>query len=231
MTSHEIGRLLVSALVGLSLGASSTASGQAVPKQANPAPLRELFLELDTNGDRVVSPDEVPDRGHAAFQTLLKHGDRDRDGRLSAEEYRDLMQRAGQARAGLATPEQRQRRFAQIDANHDGKLDGKELPGGPARLRLLDRDGDGSVSRDEFVAMSPNPAGPRANPAAGPLLRRLQAMDKDGDHRISREEFTGVPARFDRLDTNHDGFLDQADRPDAGSGPGPGERPKVKARS
>jgi hypothetical protein len=37
-------------------------------------------------------------------------------------------------------------------------------------------------------------------------------MDKNGDGRISRDEFTGQPAMFDRLDLNHDGYLDQSDR-------------------
>jgi hypothetical protein len=43
-------------------------------------------------------------------------------------------------------------------------------------------------------------------------------MDKNGDGRVSRDEFTGRPAMFDRVDTNHDGFLDSADHlrgPDA----------------
>ena len=51
------------------------------------------------------------------------------------------------------------------------------------------------------------------------MLERLRAMDKDGDGRVSREEFTGRPAMFDRLDANHDGFLDPSDR----------SEPKVRA--
>ena len=43
-------------------------------------------------------------------------------------------------------------------------------------------------------------------------MQRLRAMDKNGDGRISRDEFTGRPAAFDRLDANHDGYLDRADR-------------------
>jgi Ca2+-binding EF-hand superfamily protein len=225
MRIQEIGRLALVILITIST--RSSASGQVSPpsKPASPAPLRDLFQELDTNGDRVISVDEIPARGQAAFQTLLRYGDRDHDGKLAAEEFRDLMQRVGQNRAALATPAQLKRRFAMLDANKDGKLDGKELPGGPARLQRLDRDGDGFVSREEFLAMNQNRAGARPNPAAdpaaaGPLQRRLKAMDKNGDQRISRDEFTGIPARFDRLDTNHDGFLDSADRPGPAAQPG-----------
>jgi Ca2+-binding EF-hand superfamily protein len=47
------------------------------------------------------------------------------------------------------------------------------------------------------------------------LLERLKAMDKDGDGRVSRAEFSGKARLFDRLDRNHDGYLDRADRKQA----------------
>lgn len=36
----------------------------------------------------------------------------------------------------------------------------------------------------------------------------VSKMDRDGDGRISREEFVGDPALFEKLDHNHDGFID-----------------------
>jgi hypothetical protein len=143
------GLFMMTILVG---SGSSSALGQALPRPQGPAPMRELFLDLDSNGDRVISADEVPAKGRAAFQTLLEYGDLDHDGKLSADEFRGVLERANRNRP-VASPEQRQRRFAQLDANGDGKLDDKELPGGPARLRRFDRDGDGFLSREEFVAM------------------------------------------------------------------------------
>jgi hypothetical protein len=139
----------------------SSALGQVLPRPQATAPLRELFLDLDSNGDRVISSDEVPAKGRAAFQTLLEYGDLDHDGKLSADEFRSVLERANRNRP-VASPEQRQRRFAQLDANGDGKLDEKELPGGPARLQRFDRDGDGFLSREEFLAMSP--PGPAQRP-------------------------------------------------------------------
>jgi Ca2+-binding EF-hand superfamily protein len=197
--------------------AATTLPAQEVPRRDRAAPLRELFIELDTNGDRVVTADEVPDGGRGAFQILLKHGDRDRDGKLTAEEYRDVLQKAGRSAGRLAAPGDRRNRFGQLDRDGDGKLGPTEVPGGPARLRQLDRDGDKALSRKEFGANQPDRAVPGLKPGndaapQGPLVKRLKAMDRDGDGRISRDEFTGRPALFERLDVNRDGFLDPTDR-------------------
>lgn len=198
------------------------ARGQ-VPKKDQAAPLRDLFQELDTGGDRVISPEEVPAQGKLAFEALLKHGDSDHDGKLSAAEYRTLMQRAAREGAATAPRAQRERRFAQLDANKDRKLDAAELPGGSAQLNKMDRNGDGYVARDEFVAAAPARPGAAAKedaeqrPGTGPMLERLKAMDRDHDGRVSREEFSGRPAAFNRLDTNHDGYLDRADRKGQGA--------------
>jgi hypothetical protein len=50
-------------------------------------------------------------------------------------------------------------------------------------------------------------------------MGRIMAFDTDGDGRISRAEMAAAPTRggrdpsrrFDRMDTNHDGYLDQAE--------------------
>ena len=39
------------------------------------------------------------------------------------------------------------------------------------------------------------------------LRRRLVAMDKNQNQQISRDEWTRRPQIFDRIDSNHDGFL------------------------
>jgi len=149
------------------LALSCVASGQAqkkpdgpMSKPQSPAPLRDLFLELDANGDRVIERDEVPESGRKAFDTLLKYGDTDNDGKLEAAEYRNLMQKINWARVG--TPEQRKRRFKNLDKNEDGKLGPDEFQGGIARFHELDRNGDGFLSRDEIPWLSPGAAAGKA---------------------------------------------------------------------
>jgi Ca2+-binding EF-hand superfamily protein len=207
-------RLLAATLV---LGAAPMSLGQ-VPKGAqSPTPFRDLFMDLDSNGDRVIERQEVPESGRPMFDRLLKYGDRNKDGKLQAEEFRDLLQSVNWA--GAIPPDQREQRFRNLDRNRDGKLDRQEFQGGPARFSQLDRDGDGFLSRDEIPWLNTGKPAPGARPApAGvdgerPLLRRLESMDRNGDGRVSRKEFTGRPALFDRLDVNRDGYLDKADRP------------------
>jgi Ca2+-binding EF-hand superfamily protein len=198
------------------LGSTSIALAQAPKASESPAPLRDLFIDLDTNNDRVVERDEVPESGQEAFRTLLKYGDANRDGKLEAEEYRNLMLKVNWGQT--VPPEQREKRFRNLDKNQDGKLGPQEFQGGSARFGQLDRNGDGFLSRDEIPWLNTDKPATKAKPSSPakggdkPALQRLQAMDKDGDGRISRDEFKGRPAMFDRLDANHDGFLDSSER-------------------
>jgi len=100
-------------------------------------------------------------------------------------------------------------------------------------LQLMDKDKDGTVSRqefmkfmsDEFDRLDVNKDGELdANELAETHLRHLpseeeraghgtvlllQLMDKDKNGRVSRQEFTNfMAAEFDRLDVNKDGKLD-----------------------
>lgn len=197
-------------------GLSPRAQAQAAKAAQSPAPLRELFTDLDTNNDRVVEADEIPESGLRAFRTLLRYGDANHDGKLEAGEFRDLLRKTN---AATAVPlEQRESRFRKLDANHDGKLAPTEFQGGAPRFGRLDRNHDGFLSRDEIPWLSSGSV-PAKNEAKGkgkrtesPIPGRLKSMDKDGDGRVSRDEFTGRAAMFSRLDANHDGFLDRSDR-------------------
>jgi Ca2+-binding EF-hand superfamily protein len=57
-----------------------------------------------------------------------------------------------------------------LDVNHDGKIDAAELANAPARLKTLDKNADGKLTRDE-AGLPPGfgrPAGPPGGPGAGP---------------------------------------------------------------
>lgn len=71
-------------------------------------------------------------------------GDADGDGQLSAEEYGDMPN-------AVEATRQRQA-FARLDQNADGVLTPEEFPSVVGRLRTLDADGDGLVTRDEMRA-------------------------------------------------------------------------------
>jgi len=74
------------------LGLATLAPGQTPKQPATPTPWRDLFMELDANNDRVIERAEVPEAGRKAFERLLNHGDANHDGKLEAEEFRDLLQ-------------------------------------------------------------------------------------------------------------------------------------------
>ena len=96
--------------------------------------------------------------------------------------------------------------FEQLDANKDGQLARDEVS--PERRRLFerllrtaDKDGNGTLSKDEFVAgmaANPRPATGAAAPAGGqperPRLERLNPdvlfarLDRNGDGKITRDE-------------------------------------------
>ena len=72
-------------------------------------------------------------------------------------------------------------------------------------LDLLNRNfGRMDVNGDEAL---------QANEIVGVRADQIRALDTDGDHEVSREEFVkGGLTRFDRIDTNHDGVLTNAER-------------------
>ena len=76
-----------------------------------------------------------------------------------------------------------QSRFDRLDANHNGTLTGAEMEqqggasGGGGRLARLDSNGDGAISKQEFVSGQ---------------LQMMQRIDKNQDGALSKEEFARV---------------------------------------
>jgi Ca2+-binding EF-hand superfamily protein len=194
---------------GLCLIALTWAHGRASAQA--PGNLREVFEALDANGDGQIEREEVPDDGRKAFDRLLKQGDANRDGKLAAEELRDLSEevRAALGDEAVGAGEVRQR-LLKMDRDGDGKVQKSEFDGPAEAFRRLDRDDDGAITPKDFQ----RPAQPAAN-ALPPAMRRL---DRNGDGKIERKEFPGRPAMFSKLDRNNDGVLSAAELRNARDG-------------
>lgn len=133
---------------GLPALAQPTPSPAPVPTRPNPV---QMFLDTDTNRDGRISWDE----GWAWVQARFAQADADRDGGLTAEEFRAL--RPGPRREP-PTGERAERfqRMAQAgfraaDANRDGRVSLDEIrPMAEARFRAMDANADNAVTPDEL---------------------------------------------------------------------------------
>ena len=199
----------------------------------------KIFGRFDANRDGKIVAAEVPDEGRGIFERLLARADKNGDGELTKQELVDAVNLLKPAAAGKPGQMDPARIFDNLDANSDGKLSADEIPDGRPMLQALlkrgDRDGDGSLSREEFMTgfaalragqpgqgggqpgQKPNPSAPdRPQPDAGKLRQRLTQrfaqMDADHDGKVSRQEFDArQQARFAKLDTNGDGYLEPSE--------------------
>ncbi len=147
-------------------------------------------------------------------------GDTDGDGRISRAEFVD---------GRLA-------RLTAIDANRDGSISAEERRSGfdtrrnqraSARFEALDKDGNGSVSREEFTAREPR--GDRAENAGRGGRHGMgrgghrgggrghgggewgQGAETRGPLAIADVQ-TRLTTQFDRVDANRDGFITAEER-------------------
>lgn len=94
-------------------------------------------------------------------------------------------------------------RFAMLDRNGDGKVSRDEYDG-DAFFRLVDADHDYRVSVEEVQAV----LGPQRD-GEFPAAELLRIADQNGDGELSAEEMRrSSEMRFQRLDANRDGNLE-----------------------
>jgi Ca2+-binding EF-hand superfamily protein len=157
---------------------------------------------LDADRDNIISAAEI-----ANAPSALKKLDKNRDGKLTAEE------------CGFGTPAKlaldivlatRTRRgfmrihpvLAALDADHDAEISLDEIKRAPAALKTLDKNGDGRLTIDELLP----------DPTASWAAQLIFAYDKNGDGVLSKDERSSerdvrVRALLDRADRNHDGVV------------------------
>jgi len=178
-----------------------------------------MLARFDSDGDGRISRDEAPEWLKQGFGEIDRNG----DGFLDEEELRAMRGRRRGGRGGRegapgqegARPEWTGRGrtgptlLALLDADRDLSLSAKEIENAPKALLDLDKGGDGALSREELA----------------PPPRPLAGLDRDGDGRISREEASErLKRRFDELDKDKDGFLDEAELKALDAVPGPSDR-------
>lgn len=100
--------------------------------------------------------------------------------------------------------------LAVLDRNGNGKIDAEEIDLAVASLRKLDKNKDGQITREEIGGAGASRPGRPESGARQPLFGSL---DKDGDGKISKEEAPErMKERFDRMDLNSDGFIDEEEQ-------------------
>ncbi|MEP7341930.1 MAG: hypothetical protein ABI977_29635 [Acidobacteriota bacterium] len=88
------------------------------------------------------------------------------------------------------------RKLKKMDANRDGQITRDEWKGRPKAFGKLDKDNDGTISRQEAM-----------NARQDRGKQRLKRIDTNNDGQISRNEWNGNPDAFSKLDANNDGII------------------------
>lgn len=162
-------KLIAIGIGGVSLVLSSTAifaqndTGRRQQRQG----ARPTFEDTDTNGDGAVSLEEFAapqsDRVAQAFERLDSNG----DGVLSREELESRRRNRPQGEGPQDRPDRPDR---------PDRSDRPDRPD-PAAFQFPDKDGDGSVSLEEFSAMQKDR-----------VAQRFEQLDADGNGTLSKEE-------------------------------------------
>lgn len=159
------------------------------------------FLKrLDANGDGVIGRDEF--RGPDELFAKL---DQDGDGKLTEEEARHFGRVSNEL---LWEKVDREGIFNAIDGDGDGVITKDEF-----RAAALAEIVGSATQKARAEAWGGGAKGEGGKDRKGGPVKR---MDKDGDGKISRDEFQGKAERFDKIDANKDGFIDENEAAEAG---------------
>ncbi|MHC4340966.1 MAG: EF-hand domain-containing protein [Planctomycetota bacterium] len=178
----------------------------------------DIFRIWDTNGDGVLTADEIPDA--AIFAKV----DADKSGKITREEVARFL---GGAPAPTKKPEPKKKAderksegtmvflpprtlnehvedfFRRFDKNKDGKVQREEFQAGEEVFKKYDRSRDGNLSRREvrrYVREQLEEAKRRPRPD-----NFFDLFDLNRDGKVTRKEYDGPAAFFREYDHNKDG--------------------------
>jgi len=179
------------------------------PKKPAPPRIVQQWKNIDADGNGQANYGDIqkvmPDFPAERFAVL----DKNKDGVVSKDELPKTAPEAKRKSGDLRQSAQTLNGLLiQADADKDGKVSeaefSKALPKAPeGRFKELDRNKDGALDKQDVP-----PAGGQGG---------MRAADTDGDNKVSKAEFelrfANLPKdRFEKLDKNGDGFLDEKDR-------------------
>ncbi len=174
------------------------------------------FKKLDTDGDGMISQAEAKDSRLADKFAEL---DADKDGKLSKDEMHAMKGGHGK---GSKDPAERAAHFMKkFDANNDGAISSAEVADHPklaGKFAELDADKDGKLTATELQAMKGHGRGHGGEgkdmDPAQRAAKMLEKLDADKDGSLSAAELAEHPklaGKFAEVDTDKDGKLSTAE--------------------
>jgi Ca2+-binding EF-hand superfamily protein len=160
------------------------------------------FAELDKNKDKKLSREEMPPQFSAqAFDRV----DTNHDGFIDEEEWSAMRSRFGGGMGG--GPRAGENLAKLLDANGDGKVSRDEFAKILSLFDTLDKDHNGELSQEELNGFFRAVNEAQAQATGGVEVNNLfEKFDKNKDAKITAEEM-GNEKTFKALDLNKDGFI------------------------
>ena len=181
----------------MALAASLSALPASAQGQATSDSLRMRFRAMDTDNDGVITRAEW--RGN---DQSFREQDTNADGVLSGEEV--------QGRVGQTAPPNRQSRadlsarLRAMDSDNDGVITRAEWRDTAQAFRDQDANGDGVLSGDEVRVRAGQAAIPADRNRREQMIARFDRADRNRDGRLVRDEWPGNDASFTRMDQDRD---------------------------